>query len=66
MAEYYNKKYFDDFEKENIDFMICTSETSCPDITGKQILIKNEESGLTSIELKYCFLLEVNIQILKY
>ena len=25
MAEYYNKKYFNNFEKENIDFMICTS-----------------------------------------
>ena len=58
MAEYYNKKYFNNFEKENIDFMICTSETSCSDIIGKQILIKNEESGLTSIEWKYGFLLE--------
>ena len=70
MAEYYNKKHFENFEKENkdnketkigkenIDFMICTSETSCSDMIGKQILLKNEKSGLTSIEWKYGFLLE--------
>ena len=59
MAEFYNKKKFNkDSKKEDIDFMICTSETSCSDIIGKQILLKNEEDGLTFIEWKYGFLLE--------
>ena len=50
MAEYYNKKIFKNpnLEKTDIDFMICTSETSCSDIIGKQTLSRNEESGLTS------------------
>ena len=57
MAEYYNKKYVDSkLTKTDIDFMICTSETSCSDIIGKQMLSK-EDSGLTSIEWKYGFLL---------
>ena len=59
MAEYYNKKYIDEkLTKKDIDFMICTEETSCSDIIGKQILSKNEESGFTVIEWKYGFLLE--------
>ena len=58
MAEYYNKKVNENFTKDNIDFMICTGETSCSDIIGKQILSRNEESGLTTIEWKYGFLLE--------
>ena len=60
MAEYYNNKIFpnDKSSKNNVDFMICTEETSCSDIIGKQILTKKEESGLTMIEWKYGFLLE--------
>ena len=58
MAEYYNKTNVNkNFTKEDIYFMICTGETSCSDIIGKQILPRNEESGPT-IEWKYGFLLE--------
>ena len=62
MAEYYNKNNnvceSDKAPKEDIDFMICTEQTSFSDIIGKQILSKKEESGLTLIEWKYGFLLE--------
>ena len=60
MAEYYNNKKYAErkFTKKDIDFMICTEETSCSDIIGKQILSKNEKTGLTVIEWKYGFLLE--------
>ena len=62
MAEYYNKKYKkydnDESAKSDIDFMICTEETSVSDIIGKQILSKKYDSGLTMIEWKYGFLLE--------
>ena len=62
MAEYYNKKNNvcekDKAAKEDVDFMICTEQTSFSDIIGKKKKKKKEESGLTMIEWKYGFLLE--------
>ena len=58
MAEYYNKKFVDEkYGKLDIDFMICTEETSCADLIGKQILNKKKESGQPIIEWKNGFLL---------
>ena len=37
--------------------MICTEETSCADLIGKQILNRKEDSGQSIIEWKYGFLL---------
>jgi midasin (ATPase involved in ribosome maturation) len=58
MAEYYNKKYVDKkYEKSDVDLIICTDETSCADLIGKQILSKKKESGQQNIEWNYGFLL---------
>ena len=37
--------------------MICTEETSCADLIGKQILSKKKDSGQSIIEWSYGFLL---------
>ena len=59
MAEYYNKKYVNDkYEKLDVDFMICTEETSCSDLIGKQILCKKKESGKSLLEWNDGFLLK--------
>ena len=58
MAEYYNKKYVNEnYGKLDVDFMICTEETSCADLIGKQILSKKKESGQSILEWNYGFLL---------
>ena len=58
MAEYYNKKYVNDrYGKLDVDFMICTEETSCSDLIGKQILSKKKESGQSILEWNCGFLL---------
>ena len=59
IAEYYNKKYVNpNYGKEDVDLMICSEETSCADLIGKQILSKKEESGQSIIEWNYGFLLK--------
>ena len=59
MAEYYNKKYVDEkYEKSDVDLIICTEETSCADLIGKQILSKKKESGQSIIEWNFGFLLK--------
>ena len=57
MAEYYNKKVDEKYGKLDVDFMICTEETSCADLIGKQILNRKKESGQPIIEWKNGFLL---------
>ena len=61
MAEYYNKKYVDaKYGKLDVDFMICTEETSYYGLIGKKILNRKEESYQSIIEWKYGFLLNGN------
>ena len=58
MAEYYNKKNVDmKYGKSDVDLIICTEETSCADLIGKQILNKKKESGQSIIEWNNGFLL---------
>jgi len=56
IAEYYNKSIDKKYGKKDVDFMICTEETSCADLIGKQKLSRKKESGQSTIEWEYGFL----------
>ena len=58
MAEYYNKTVDYQYGKKDVDFMICTEETSCADLIGKQKLSRKKESRQPIIEWENGFLLK--------